>query len=211
MNRSSGLTEKLVDGWVTPANNAYQILFEDEVTQFTNYFAVAHNAYKSIGTLTEIPHSTLRSPANQADYIVITHKTYVDSIKPLVDFRRSQGLTVKVVEVDEIYNEFGFGLFNPFAIQHFLRYAYHTWHAPAPTYVLLVGDAHYDYKAVIVERYNGDYNLYPNFVPTYHGWAPESGETAMDQRFVNISGKMPYQICLLGGYPFKLRRTSGAW
>ena len=189
MNRSSGLTEKLVDGWVTPANNAYQILFEDEVTQFTNYFAVAHNAYKSIGTLTEIPHSTLRSPANQADYIVITHKTYVDSIKPLVDFRRSQGLTVKVVEVDEIYNEFGFGLFNPFAIQHFLRYAYHTWHAPAPTYVLLVGDAHYDYKAVIVERYNGDYNLYPNFVPTYHGWAPESGETAMDQRFVNISGE----------------------
>ena len=30
--------------------------------------------------------------------------------------------------------------------------------------------------------------LYPIFVPTYHGWAPESGETAMDQRFVNVSG-----------------------
>ena len=188
MDRSRGLTEKLTDGLVTPTNSAYQILFEDEVTGFTNYFAVANTAYKSIGRLTEIPPSTLRSPTNQVDYIVITHKTFLDSIQPLVEFRRSQGLTVLVVEMDEIYNEFGFGLFNPFAIQHFLRYAYHTWQSPAPTYVLLVGDAHYDYKEVIVERYGGNYDLYPNFVPTYHGWAPESGETAMDQRFVNISG-----------------------
>ncbi len=188
MNRSRGLTEKLTDGLVTPTTNSYQILFEDEVTQFTNYFAVSNSAYKSIGVLTEIPPSTLRSPANQADYIVITHKTFLDSIQPLVNFRRSRGLTVKVVEIDEIYNEFGFGLFNPFAIQYFLRYAYHTWQPPAPTYVLLVGDAHYDYKEVIVERYHGNYDLYPNFVPTYHGWAPESGETAMDQRFVNVSG-----------------------
>lgn len=188
MSRSRGLTEKLTDGLVTRTTNAYQILFEDEVTQFHNYFVVSNNAYKSIGILTEIPASTLRSPANQADYIVITHKTFLDSIKPLVDFRRSQGLTVLVVEMDEIYNEFGFGLFNPFAIQHFLRYAYHTWQSPAPTYVLLVGDAHYDYKEVIVERYHGNYDLYPNFVPTYHGWAPESGETAMDHRFVNVSG-----------------------
>lgn len=188
VSRSSGLTEKLTDGLVTPTNNGYQILFEDDVKRLTNYFAVSNNAYKSIGVLTEIPPSTLRNPTIQADYIVITHKTFLDGIQPLVDFRRSQGLTVKVVEMDEIYNEFGFGLFNPFAIQFFLRYTYHSWQSPAPTYVLLVGDAHYDYKEVIVERYHGDYDLYPNFVPTYHGWAPESGETAMDHRFVNVSG-----------------------
>ncbi len=188
VSRSSGLTEKLTDGLVTPTNNGYQILFEDDVKRLTNYFAVSNNAYKSIGVLTEIPPSTLRNPTIQADYIIITHKTFLDGVQPLVDFRRSQGLTVKVVEMDEIYNEFGFGLFNPFAIQFFLRYTYHSWQSPAPTYVLLVGDAHYDYKEVIVERYHGNYDLYPNFVPTYHGWAPESGETAMDQRFVNVSG-----------------------
>ena len=198
MNRSRGLTEKLIDVEVTPTTNAHQILFEDEVTRFTNYFAVSNSGYKSIGVLTEIPSSTLRSPANRVDYIVIAHQTFLESVQPLVKFRRSQGLTVRVVDIDEIYNEFGFGLYNPFAIQHFLRYAYHTWQSPAPTYVLLVGDAHYDYKEVIVERYHGNYDLYPNFVPTYHGWAPESGETAMDHRFVNISGDDSLPDMLIG-------------
>lgn len=188
---SSGLATKLIDGKVTGGGNSYQILFEDDVaqyaTQYTNYFVIANTDYRIITTLTEVPPSNLRNPTTQADYVVITHKTFLESIQPLVDFRRSQGLTVKVVDIDEIYNEFSSGRFNPFAIQTFLRIAYQTWQSPAPTYVLLVGDAHYDYKQVTKQR-DPTYDLYPIFVPTYHGWAPESGETAMDQRFVNVSG-----------------------
>ena len=91
-----------------------------------------------------------------------------------------------------------------FAIQKFLRYAYNNWQQPAPTYVLLVGDAHYDYKGATVEIYRrdttfrGTYNLYPIFVPTYHGWSPASGETAMDQRFVNVSGDDPLPDMFIG-------------
>ena len=86
-----------------------------------------------------------------------------------------------VVDIDDIYDEFSDGLFNPFAIRRFLRYAYNSWQQPAPTYVVLVGDAHYDYKNTTVERIagirtSGTYNLYPITVPTYHGWAPASGE-----------------------------------
>ena len=73
-----------------------------------------------------------------------------------------------VVDIDDIYNEFSDGLFNPFAIQKFLRYAYNNWQQPTPTYVLLVGDAHYDYKRATVEihrrEFGGTYNLYPIFV-----------------------------------------------
>lgn len=184
---SSGLAAKLIDGEVRQTNNSYQILFEDDVTKYTNYFVIANNDYRNVNVLTEVPPSTLRNPTTQADYVVITHKTFLESIQPLVAFRRSQGLTVKVVDIDEIYDEFSAGLFNPFAIQTFLRIAYQTWQSPAPTYVLLVGDAHYDYKQVNKRLYP-TYNFYPIFVPTYHGWAPESGETAMDQRFVNIVG-----------------------
>jgi len=187
LNHSSGISEKLVDGRITRSFNTYNILFEDDVTRRSSYFAIANNAYHSIGSLVEVPPSNLRNPATQADYIVITHKTFLESIKPLVEFRREQGLTVKVVNIDEIYNEFSSGLFSPFAIKYFLRYAYHTWQPPAPTYVLLVGDAHYDYKRVSVEH-NPEFKLYPIFVPTYHAWSPESGETAIDQRFVNVSG-----------------------
>lgn len=203
----NGLTAKLLDGKVTRSGNTYHILFEDEVMPSKNYFVIANNAYSSISSLTEVPPSSLRSPAIQADYVIITHKTFLESIEPLAEYRRSQGLTVKVVDIDEIYDEFSDGIFLPFAIQYFLKYAYETWQPPAPTYVLLVGDAHYDYKRVSVARHRDDpnsrgtYNLYPIFVPTYHGWAPASGETAMDQRFVNISGSDPLPDMLLGRLP----------
>ena len=200
----NGITSRLTGGTVTPRGASHRILFEDTVNQHRRYFAISRNSYKSINALVPTPPTPLRNPANRVDYVVITHSTFAESIQPLVEFRRSQGLTTMVVDIDDIYNEFSDGLFNPFAIQKFLRYAYNNYQQPAPTYVLLVGDAHYDYKGATVEIYNkdptfrGTYKLYPNFVPTYHGWAPASGETSMDQRFVNISGDDPLPDMLIG-------------
>ncbi len=190
-----GITQRLIGGKITPTGATHHILFQDHITQHSRYFVIGRDAYRSINALIPTPTTTLRNPANQADYLVITHPTFKQSIQPLVEFRRSQGLTTSVVDITDIYDEFSDGLFNPFAIQKFLRYAYTSWKPPAPTYVVLVGDAHYDYKNATVERYrrdasfHGTYALYPIFVPTFHGWAPESGETAMDGRFVNVSGE----------------------
>ncbi len=201
---AGGITSRLVGGKVTRTGATYQIVFEDVVNQHTRYFVINRAAYRSINALVPTPPTSLKDPASQADYIVITHPTFTSFIQPLVEFRRSQGLTATVVEIQDIYDEFSDGLFNPLAIQKFLRYAYTSWQPPAPTYVVLVGDAHYDYKNATVERYRrdetfrGTYNLYPIFVPTYHGWAPASGETAMDQRFVNISGDDALPDMLIG-------------
>ena len=200
----NGITSRLTGGEVSRTGASHQILFEDTVNRHRRYFVISRRSYKNINALVPTPPTPLRNPANQVDYVVITHSTFAESILPLVEFRRSQGLTTMVVDIDDIYNEFSDGLFNPFAIQKFLRYAYNNYQQPAPTYVLLVGDAHYDYKGATVEIYNkdttfgGTYKLHPNFVPTYHGWAPASGETSMDQRFVNISGEDPLPDMLIG-------------
>ena len=199
-----GIASKLINGEISRRGAAYQILFEDTVNLHTRYFVIGRSAYRSINALIPTPPTLLRNPSNQADYIVITHPTFTESIQPLVEFRRSQGLTTMVVDIGDIYDEFSDGLFNPLAIQKFLRYTYDNWQQPIPTYVVLVGDAHYDYKRATVELYRrdpsfrGTYNLYPIFVPTFHGWAPESGETAMDQRFVNVSGEDPLPDMLIG-------------
>ena len=50
------------------------------------------------------------------------------------------------VDIEDIYAEFSYGIFDPRAIRKFLQYAYHNWQQPAPTYVLLVGDATNDYQ-----------------------------------------------------------------
>ena len=186
------IVAKLINGQVERKDGNFQLTFEDNVTSPTGYFVVERERYAQVDHITPAKPSVISNPASQADYIIISHSDFIDAIQPLAAFRRSQGLSVMVVDVEEVYDQFNHGIFNPIAIQKFLRHTYNHWRAPKPTYVLLVGDAHYDYKGAIVQLYrealNRDYDLYPIYVPTFHGWAPASGETAMDHHFVTVSG-----------------------
>jgi hypothetical protein len=96
--------------------------------------------------VTAVAPTSLRSTTNQADYVLITPREFMDAAAPLLDQRRSQGLTVMGVAIEDVYAEFGFGEASPQAVKDFLSYAYHQWKAPAPRYVLLLGDATYDPK-----------------------------------------------------------------
>jgi hypothetical protein len=95
--------------------------------------------------------------------------------------REDQGLTVKVVNVTDIFDEFSYGTPTPVAIRDFLSYAYSNWSSPAPQYVLLVGDSTYDYK----DNYNRGTI---NYVPAYTVFTDYMGETVTDETFVTISG-----------------------
>ena len=126
----------------------------------------------------------------QSDYLIITHELFYDSIIPLAEIHREEGLTVDVVKINDIYDEFNYGIFNPRAIKDFLKYTYYHWMSPPPTFVLLVGDASYDYKDYL-EIGNR------NYVPT-HLYKPMSyGESASDNWFVSISGDdiLPDMLC----------------
>jgi hypothetical protein len=48
--------------------------------------------------------------------------------------------------VEDIWDEFNHGIVHPRAIRDFVDYAYHHWQPPAPRFVLLVGDASWDFK-----------------------------------------------------------------
>ncbi len=101
--------------------------------------------------------TTLRDPQNAADFLVIAARDTVDTsssgaLQALLDHRHAtQGLTSKTVFIDQIYDEFGYGLRDVNAIRSFLDYAFENWRGPGGTaaplsYVLLVGDASLDYK-----------------------------------------------------------------
>jgi hypothetical protein len=91
------------------------------------------------------PASGLRSERNQADYVVVAPREFLEAAEPLLALRRSQGLHVKGISTEDIASEFGFGEASPRAVQTFLSYAYHFWQA-SPRYVVLLGDATYDEK-----------------------------------------------------------------
>ncbi|MBM3239303.1 hypothetical protein FJZ31_23670 [Candidatus Poribacteria bacterium] len=185
------IVARIINTGIRKEDSKYTLVFEDNVIQPTRYYSAQSTSYMKVPKIAKDNPSNLRNPANKADYIIISHKDFINDIEPLAEHRRKEGLEVLIVDIEDVYDEFSYGLFDPRAIQSFLRYAYHNWDKK-PTYVLLVGDAHYDYKNNTVRMYREDYgmkyDLYPIFVPTYHSWSPEGGETAMDHKFVTVSG-----------------------
>ncbi|MBL7999631.1 MAG: hypothetical protein JNL32_13480, partial [Candidatus Kapabacteria bacterium] len=90
----------------------------------------------------------LRSPDLYAKNIIITHKSFASQAQRLADFHTSKGDTSIVVDVDDIYIQFGSYQKTPHAIKYFLRYAYTSWMKPAPEYVTIFGDASWDPRMI---------------------------------------------------------------
>ena len=63
-----------------------------------------------------------------------------------MQYRQSQGMRTFVAGMDEVYNEFSYGMVDPAAIRDFLQYAFENWQSPAPLYVFLLGDANTDIR-----------------------------------------------------------------
>jgi uncharacterized repeat protein (TIGR01451 family) len=78
-----------------------------------------------------------------SDIVMITNTKFASSLQPLVKLRQSEGKTVSVVNVDDLYDEFNFGERSPYAVRNFLASATANW-TKHPQYLLLVGDASLD-------------------------------------------------------------------
>ena len=114
-----------------------------------------------------------------ADLVMITHGQFLESLRPLKALREAQGLSVAVVDVEDLYDEFSYGVKTPQAIKDFLFRAKTSWSKP-PRFVLLVGDASFDPR-----NHLGFGNF--DFVPTK---LVETAylETASDDWFLDFSG-----------------------
>jgi hypothetical protein len=115
-------------------------------------------------------------------------------VQELVALREGHGLRVAVVDVQDIYDEFAYGLSTPAAIKDFLTYAYQNWRAPAPQYVLLAGDSSYDFKD------NWGIGTV-NPVLAYLTYTEYMGETVTDEWFVTISGQDAVPDMYIGRLP----------
>jgi hypothetical protein len=125
--------------------------------------------------------SSLRDPANQADWILIAPRDFLPAAQPLLDLRSSQGLAATTVALEDVVDSFGFGEVSPDAIRDFLAFAYHHWAPPAPRYVLLLGEASSDPKGFLPGRPRKD-RLPTSLTRTSFLWAPS------DVPFASVNG-----------------------
>jgi hypothetical protein len=195
---------RIIDYTVTgpDAGGKYSIDFEP-ASMGNSYYALSSAAIKAPDALSEDTASSLFDTDNGADYILITHRdigwdpggnayAWLDN---LVHLREDQGYRVKVVDIEDIYDEFSYGITHPQALKDFLSYAYNNWRSPAPQYVLLVGDSTYDPKDHWLE---GDTTAY---LPAYLIFVDYKGETVTDEWFVTISGDDAIPDMYIGRLP----------
>ncbi len=102
----------------------------------------------------------LRQIPSQTDLIIVAADHLVGALDGYVADRQADGYTVQVTAVNDIYDNFAWGQCDPTAIRDYLKFAYESYPAPAPSMVLLVGDGSYDFLGI---AYDGA----PNYVPPY--------------------------------------------
>jgi hypothetical protein len=80
-----------------------------------------------------------------ADLILITCKQFFATFEKYKAQREREGLSVALVDIEDIYDEFNFGNKSPQSLKDFLRFAHTAWRVK-PRFILLAGDASFDAK-----------------------------------------------------------------
>jgi hypothetical protein len=96
------------------------------------------------------------------DYLIVTQSSFLSAANRLAQYRRdNDGLVVKTLAVEDIYEEFNSGKQDIGAIRNLLKYIYDNASSPDKRikFLGIIGDASVDYK----NRLQGNTNI----VPTY--------------------------------------------
>ncbi len=161
------LYQGVLGGWT--------VRFTDATADSTRYLALASSRKESVlGIVAERPSNLHDAPG--AEFVIITHEDLLPEASRLA-VERTFGdtpLSTMVVDVQDVYDEYAFGVFDPRAIRDFLVDAYVTWPVP-PSFVLLFGDASWDYKL------NS-----PTSDPSHRNFVPSMANPVLDDYFANV-------------------------
>lgn len=179
---------------VEGAAGIYTLRIEDLLEGKKSLYAAGDGALKKPSSLEIWQSPDLRNTGNRADLLLITPKALIPALDPLIQSRKAQGLAARAVALEDIYNTFNHGLTDPRAIRDFVACAYGTWSPPAPSHVLLLGDATYDYRG-----YLGTGKA--SVVPVHLTYTSGLGITPDDAWYVAVDGEDALPDLMIGRIP----------
>ena len=129
----------------------------DTLREFIAFDGSAFNTPGFVGT---IPNQNLHN-LSDIDYVIISYPDFTGQAERLANFHRTySGLNVYVTTPDKVYNEFSSGVQDITAFRDFMRMLYtQPSSGHGIKYLLLLGDASYDYKNRVQNN--------TNFIPSY--------------------------------------------
>ena len=125
-------------------------------------------------------------------HCLLRKRLIIDEAEILVNLRLNQGYRSVIVDIQDVYDEFNFGVTDASAIHDFLLHAYTAWQSPSPSYVVLLGDGNYDPKNYL--NY-GRESYIPPFLAAADPWI---NETVVDNRYVTLIGTDTMPDLMLG-------------
>ncbi len=136
--------------------------FVNDCSRLREYIAFNPANFLIPGVIGKINNQDLHNASPQ-DFLIVSHPSLLTEAERLGLFHQQQnGLRTVVVTTDQVYNEFGSGSPDPTAIRDFVK-MYHDKFGALPgsklKYLLLFGDASFDYKNRIISN--------TNLVPAY--------------------------------------------
>lgn len=137
-------TPTRMTGGTVSGSGSFGYAFGRTDTTAEEFLVATKSGAQPIASVEQYVDRGIRTNLAQTDWILITHPDFINAVQPLAAYRQAQGLTTRIVNVEDIYNDFGVGEMDPDAIREFLKFAYQSWNAPAPSYVFIVGDGTYD-------------------------------------------------------------------
>ena len=115
-------------GRIARTNDGFGITFRPAGTQ-RRYLAESLAAVRRPASMVLDTPSNLRGSAG-AEYVVIADDELAAGAGALASYRAGQGLSTLVVRLQDVYDEFGYGMSGPQALRDFLAYAWNEWPTP---------------------------------------------------------------------------------
>lgn len=120
--------------------------FGDTVFSSTKFFITDTTALLKPKLYGYFKNPQLSNSQDQAEYLIITNSKFFEKANEYATFIASNyNTSTKVIDIDDIYNEYSFGFFEPEAIKDFLVSIRENWQSAKPKYLFLVGSATFDY------------------------------------------------------------------
>jgi hypothetical protein len=134
--------------------------FNAPAEEIREYIAFDGSGFEQPEFIEEVKNQNLHS-YEAVDYVVLTHPDFMDQAQRMLMLHQQfDGMSGFIVTPQEIYNEFSSGKQDPSAIRDFMRMLYDRIQGdPGSFYLLLLGDASYDYKDRVPDN--------TNYIPAY--------------------------------------------
>ena len=183
------LPKRLTGAGAQSEAGSFSVRFRANAAQGARFWLQEETSFKSPASLRLRPPTGLRAPAGGADTVIVTHADLRPAAEMLADWHRAHGRRALVVDFQDVVDEFNEGIYHPKAVPAMLAWAQTHWTAPAPHYLTLFGDGHWNFKGYNPARYYAG----PVMIPPYLAWAdPWQGEVPSDTLYGDINGdKLP--------------------